>query len=250
MIVANRYTTSNAVHQASKLPPEERKAFLDWLFDLEYRPAGPAEAGSGALSGYAHGAHGADDASAGDMPPAPMRTSTSRTRPICAAAGRTPGRSCTRLRLDRDPLRQTGDAPEPWRTSITRCRQTVQVAAVRPVPLRKRDAAAPPCRFSSNQQQLWPQPQLLPQLQPQLLPQQYCRCRSSEQMTMRMIQRQELSFPLLQHILRHLALRYSDRLSYAACHRKPGLDRTKIRKSDYFRLPCTADRESMEDSHG
>nr|WP_325296778.1 thymidylate kinase [uncultured Dysosmobacter sp.] len=40
LIVADRYTTSNAVHQASKLPPEERKAYLDWLFDLEYRLLG------------------------------------------------------------------------------------------------------------------------------------------------------------------------------------------------------------------
>jgi dTMP kinase len=37
LILANRYTTSNAVHQASKLPGGEREAFLDWLFDLEYR---------------------------------------------------------------------------------------------------------------------------------------------------------------------------------------------------------------------
>ena len=37
LIVADRYTTSNAVHQASKLPESERKAYLDWLFDLEYR---------------------------------------------------------------------------------------------------------------------------------------------------------------------------------------------------------------------
>lgn len=37
LIVADRYTTSNAVHQASKLPENERKVFLDWLFDLEYR---------------------------------------------------------------------------------------------------------------------------------------------------------------------------------------------------------------------
>ncbi len=37
VIVANRYTTSNAVHQASKLPEDQRWAFLDWLFDLEYR---------------------------------------------------------------------------------------------------------------------------------------------------------------------------------------------------------------------
>ncbi|WP_295751593.1 thymidylate kinase [uncultured Oscillibacter sp.] len=43
VIVANRYTTSNAVHQASKLPPEERQAFLDWLFDLEYRRLGLPE---------------------------------------------------------------------------------------------------------------------------------------------------------------------------------------------------------------
>ncbi len=40
LIVADRYTTSNAVHQASKLPEEERKEFLDWLFDLEYRLLG------------------------------------------------------------------------------------------------------------------------------------------------------------------------------------------------------------------
>lgn len=36
LIVADRYTTSNAVHQASKLPEEEREPFLKWLFHLEY----------------------------------------------------------------------------------------------------------------------------------------------------------------------------------------------------------------------
>ncbi|MCR5825384.1 MAG: thymidylate kinase [Oscillospiraceae bacterium] len=36
ILIADRYTTSNAVHQASKLPPDERKAFLDWLFGFEY----------------------------------------------------------------------------------------------------------------------------------------------------------------------------------------------------------------------
>ena len=40
LIVADRYTTSNAVHQASKLPESERKVYLDWLFDLEYRLLG------------------------------------------------------------------------------------------------------------------------------------------------------------------------------------------------------------------
>ena len=40
LIVADRYTTSNAVHQASKLPAEEREAFFDWLGDLEYGKLG------------------------------------------------------------------------------------------------------------------------------------------------------------------------------------------------------------------
>ena len=36
LILADRYTTSNAVHQAPKLPEEERWTYLNWLFDLEY----------------------------------------------------------------------------------------------------------------------------------------------------------------------------------------------------------------------
>ena len=43
LILANRYTTSNAVHQASKLPEGEREEFLTWLFDLEYRRLGLPE---------------------------------------------------------------------------------------------------------------------------------------------------------------------------------------------------------------
>ena len=35
-VIADRYTTSNAVHQASKLPDGEREKFLDWLFGFEY----------------------------------------------------------------------------------------------------------------------------------------------------------------------------------------------------------------------
>lgn len=38
VIVADRYTTSNAIHQASKIDDEaEREAFLKWLFELEYQ---------------------------------------------------------------------------------------------------------------------------------------------------------------------------------------------------------------------
>ena len=40
IIIADRYTTSNAVHQCSKLPEEEWDAFLDWLFHYEYELLG------------------------------------------------------------------------------------------------------------------------------------------------------------------------------------------------------------------
>lgn len=36
LILCDRYTTSNAVHQASKEPEENREAFLKWLCDFEY----------------------------------------------------------------------------------------------------------------------------------------------------------------------------------------------------------------------
>lgn len=36
-VVADRYTTSNAVHQCSKLPRAEWDAYLNWLFDFEYQ---------------------------------------------------------------------------------------------------------------------------------------------------------------------------------------------------------------------
>ena len=40
LMLSDRYTTSNAVHQASKLLRSERKEYLDWLFDLEYEKFG------------------------------------------------------------------------------------------------------------------------------------------------------------------------------------------------------------------
>ena len=36
LIFSDRYTTSNAVHQASKLPAEQQKEFLGWLYEFEY----------------------------------------------------------------------------------------------------------------------------------------------------------------------------------------------------------------------
>ena len=36
LVVSDRYTTSNAVHQASKEPADRQPAFLKWLYELEY----------------------------------------------------------------------------------------------------------------------------------------------------------------------------------------------------------------------
>ena len=36
LVVCDRYTTSNAVHQASKEPEDRRQEFLKWLYDFEY----------------------------------------------------------------------------------------------------------------------------------------------------------------------------------------------------------------------
>ena len=35
-MVADRYTTSNAVHQCAKLPKQQWDEYLAWLFDFEY----------------------------------------------------------------------------------------------------------------------------------------------------------------------------------------------------------------------
>jgi len=40
VILAARYTTSNAIHQMSKLPKEEWDSYLEWLEDYEYRLLG------------------------------------------------------------------------------------------------------------------------------------------------------------------------------------------------------------------
>ncbi len=40
LVVSDRYTTSNAVHQASKAPPEHQQDFLQWLYDFEYTKLG------------------------------------------------------------------------------------------------------------------------------------------------------------------------------------------------------------------
>lgn len=67
IVVSDRYTTSNAVHQCSKLPKNEWDAYLDWLFDFEYEKIGipapdkvifldlPLEVSQKLMSGRYHG---------------------------------------------------------------------------------------------------------------------------------------------------------------------------------------------------
>lgn len=67
VVVSGRYTTSNAVHQTSKMPKTEWKGFLDWLYDLEYNKVGipkpdkvifldmPVEVSQKLLTGRYHG---------------------------------------------------------------------------------------------------------------------------------------------------------------------------------------------------
>ena len=40
LILSDRYTTSNAVHQASKEPAEKRQEYLKWLYEFEYEKLG------------------------------------------------------------------------------------------------------------------------------------------------------------------------------------------------------------------
>ena len=40
LVLTDRYTTSNAVHQAVKCAPQEREAFLRWLDDFEHDKLG------------------------------------------------------------------------------------------------------------------------------------------------------------------------------------------------------------------
>lgn len=40
LILSDRYTTSNAVHQGGKLSPADQPTFFDWLFDFEYNKLG------------------------------------------------------------------------------------------------------------------------------------------------------------------------------------------------------------------
>lgn len=40
IVIADRYTTSNAIHQCSKLPEDQWNDYLNWLFEFEYQLLG------------------------------------------------------------------------------------------------------------------------------------------------------------------------------------------------------------------
>ena len=40
LVLSARYTTSNAVHQASKMPDDQQQEFLSWLYEFEYGKLG------------------------------------------------------------------------------------------------------------------------------------------------------------------------------------------------------------------
>ncbi|MBQ1278855.1 MAG: deoxynucleoside kinase [Clostridia bacterium] len=72
-VIAGRYTTSNAIHQTSKLPESDWADFLDWLYELEYNKVGipkpdkvifldmPVEVSQKLLSGRYQGDEGKKD---------------------------------------------------------------------------------------------------------------------------------------------------------------------------------------------
>ena len=39
-VLTDRYTTSNAIHQGAKLPPERRERFFEWLYEYEFELMG------------------------------------------------------------------------------------------------------------------------------------------------------------------------------------------------------------------
>lgn len=43
IVIADRYTTSNAIHQCAKLPESEWEHFISWLFEYEYKLIGIPE---------------------------------------------------------------------------------------------------------------------------------------------------------------------------------------------------------------
>ena len=84
---ADRYTTSNAVHQGSKLQGTERTDFFDWLFDYEYRLLGLPKPDMVIYLDVPGGSDRAKHAPERKRKPAPPQTFMSGMTAICGLAG-------------------------------------------------------------------------------------------------------------------------------------------------------------------
>ena len=87
LVLCDRYTTSNAVHQASKLSAEERDTFFRWLYEFEFGKLGLPKPD---LVLYLDMPHPSPSCAIGRLPPTPKRTSTSGTTPTWPPVGRLP----------------------------------------------------------------------------------------------------------------------------------------------------------------
>ena len=91
LVLADRYTTSNAIHQASKVLPEEREAFFRWLYDFEYGKLGLPRPIWCSIWMCRRSTVGCS--APGRSRPAPKAISTNRTPPTSHLPGeRRPGR--------------------------------------------------------------------------------------------------------------------------------------------------------------
>ena len=106
LILTDRYTTSNAVHQGAKCAPQERPAFLGWLDDFEHDKLGLPRAD---LVLYL------------DMPPTLRGTSTRWTPTIWPPAGTAPSRLPGSWAGRSSPASRGTAVCARWRRSTGRC---------------------------------------------------------------------------------------------------------------------------------
>ena len=127
IVVANRYTTSNAVHQASKLPGRRAAGhFCDWLFDLEYGRMGLPAPDLVLYLDLPTEVVGEDAPAAGGRRPPPhadIHEQDGAYLRRCREGAREIARD---LGWIGDRLRRRGRRPGQWRTSAGRCSRRVE----------------------------------------------------------------------------------------------------------------------------
>ena len=115
IVVANRYTTSNAVHQASKLPEAEWEGFFRWLFDFECGKLGLPLPIWWSIWTCPRSRRCASSA-AGRRPPIPRVTSTRWTPAISPCAAKPPSGRRTVWAGSKSPVWTGRGRSALWRT--------------------------------------------------------------------------------------------------------------------------------------